>query len=71
MKLISKLLMGLGILGYILLYVLTIHFKDSVNVNIIVFVVGYLSVLIFIGGYLLYAKSKKTKETRSEDLSSD
>lgn len=71
MKLISKLLMGLGILGYILLYVLTIYFKDSVHVNIIVFVVGYLSVLIFIGGYLLYAKSKKAKETRPEDLSSD
>lgn len=71
MKIISKLLMALGIIGYILLYALTIYFKDSSNVNVIVFIVGYLSVLLFIGGYLLYVKSKKIKETRSEDLSND
>jgi Kef-type K+ transport system membrane component KefB len=71
MKIISKILMGLGILGYILLYVLTIIFKDSNYVNLIVFIVGYISVLIFIGGYLVYVKSKKIEKKRSENLSSN
>lgn len=65
MKIISYLMMIVGFLGWLSLYVLTIIFKDNVNIDNILFITGYIFIIIFIGGYLIYAKlRKKAKESR-------
>ncbi len=59
MKIISYLMMALGFLGWISLYVLTIIFKDNANLDNILFITGYIFIIIFVGGFLIYAKLRK------------
>lgn len=59
MKIISYLMMALGFLGWISLYVLTIIFKDNVKLDNILFITGYIFIIIFVGGFLIYAKLRK------------
>ena len=65
MKIISYLMMALGFLGWISLYPLTVLLKDSEHLDPILFVTGYIFIIIFVGGYLIYVKLRKqTKENR-------
>lgn len=62
MKIISYLMMALGFLGWISLYVLTIIFKDNPNLDNILFITGYIFIIIFVGGFLIYVKLRKKVE---------
>lgn len=65
MKIISYIMMALGFLGWISLYPLTVFLKDSEHLDPILFVTGYIFIIIFVGGYLIYVKLRKqTKENR-------
>lgn len=65
MKIISYIMMALGFLGWISLYPITVFLKDSEHLDPILFVTGYIFIIIFVGGYLIYVKLRKqTKENR-------
>ena len=65
MKIISYIMMALGFLGWIALYPLTVFLKDGENLDSILFITGYIFIIIFVGGYLINVKFRKqTKENR-------
>lgn len=65
MKIISYIMMGLGILGWISLYFIAVILKDNPNMDNILFITGYIVTIIFVGGFLLNGKfRKKAQENR-------
>lgn len=65
MKIISYMMMVIGVIGWLSLYVLTIIFKNEKSVDNIIFITGYIFIAVFIGGFLIYVKQrKKINETR-------
>ena len=63
MKIISYIMMGLGFLGWISLYFIAVMLKDHQSMDTILFVTGYIFIIIFVGGFLINGKlRKKTQE---------
>lgn len=65
MKIVSYIMMALGFLGWISLYFIAIILKDKACLDNTLFITGYIFIIIFVGGYLIYVKlRKKAKENR-------
>ena len=58
-KVISYIIISLGIILLISLYPCAILLKDSWALDIMIFIIGYAGLLIFFGGYLLFMALSK------------
>ena len=65
-KIISYIIIGLGIALLISLYPCAILLKDSWALDIMIFIIGYAGLLIFFGGYLLFMALSKTNLNKKD-----
>ena len=67
-KVISYIIISLGIILLISLYPCAILLKDSWALDIMIFVIGYAGLLIFFGGYLLFMALSKINLRKKDQL---
>ena len=60
-KIIGIILLGLGILLFLSLYIFMVILKDSDIIGYVIFIVGFISLVSFITGVMLYQSSKQKK----------
>ena len=53
-KIISILLMILGVVLFIILYLETIYLSKETYFSVLLFITGYVAVIVFAGGFILY-----------------
>lgn len=61
-KIIGIILLGLGILLFLSLYIFVVILKDSDIIGYVIFIVGFISLVSFITGVMLYRSSKQKNE---------
>lgn len=61
-KIIGIILLGLGILLFLSLYIFMVILKDSDIIGYVIFIVGFISLVCFITGVMLYQSSKQKNE---------
>ena len=61
-KIIGIILLGLGILLFLSLYIFMVILKDSDIIGYVIFIVGFISLVSFITGVMLYQSSKQKNE---------
>ncbi len=61
-KIIGIILLGLGILLFLSLYIFMVILKDSDIIGYVIFIVGFISLVSFITGVMLYRSSKQKNE---------
>lgn len=61
-KIIGIILLGLGILLFLSLYIFMVILKDSDIIGYVIFIVGFISLVCFITGVMLYRSSKQKNE---------
>jgi uncharacterized protein with PQ loop repeat len=67
-KILGFILSITGVIIFLSLYFLTILFKESENIALIIMGVGYIGVIIFIIGVMLIRKKNSGKEKRSKRI---
>ena len=60
-KIIGFIFLIIGVIIFLSLYFLTVLFKESDNIGLIIMVVGYVGVALFIIGIMLIRNNKKEK----------
>ena len=60
-KMTSYILIGIGLLGFISLYILTILIDNEQLINALIMIVGYGSCLIYLFGYIILIKIRSAK----------
>ena len=61
-KIIGIILLGLGILLFLSLYIFMVILKDSDIIGYVIFIVGFISLVSFITGVMLYRSNKQKNE---------
>ena len=61
-KIIGIILLGLGMLLFLSLYIFMVILKDSDIIGYVIFIVGFISLVSFITGVMLYQSSKQKNE---------
>lgn len=61
-KIIGIILLGLGMLLFLSLYIFMVILKDSDIIGYVIFIVGFISLVSFITGVMLYRSSKQKNE---------
>lgn len=66
-KIIYIIMCALGLIGLVSLYVLVclVHEEDFNGLRHIVIIIGYISVILFGGGFLLLIANKKEKDDKN------
>lgn len=61
-KMLGIILSVLGILLFLSLYIFMVIFKDSDIIGYVIFIVGFISLISFTAGAMLYKASKQKNE---------
>ena len=60
-KILGIILSVLGVLLFLSLYIFMVLFKNSDIIGYVIFIVGFISLIVFIIGVMIYKSSKKNK----------